>query len=213
MRPNEFHTLTLRARDNPEMPEAYRTPAFQERIKLQGEQGLKDKVSIQLSLLRHLALSPADVPAMIDELNRGCGCLKFVSYGNPVPLFSVGEGSPELTELLEAFNENLQSKRFKAAKLLHNRYLRGGRYAWIDRLASAFEASLPPLEPPASRSEQDVKAAYERLLARNDLIRGERARLTATRQVRMRAISLATSTRPFSWIELLDTVAQEVFVK
>lgn len=213
MRPSEFHTLTLRALDHREMPEAYRTPAFQERIKLQGEQGLKDKVGIQLSLLRHLALSPADVPAMIDELNRGCVCLKFASYANPVPFFIVGVDSPELKVLLEAFNENLKSKRFKAAKLARNRYLRDDRYVWIDRLVSAFEASLPPLEPPASRSEQDVKAAYERLYARNDLIRGEHARLTATRQVRMRAISLATSTRPFSWIELLDTVAQEVFVE
>lgn len=212
MRPSEFNTLSLRAHDNPEMPEAYRTPAFQERIKLLGEQGLKDKVRIQLSLLRHLALSPADVPAMLDELNRGCVCLRFASYGNPVPLFSVGVDIPELKMLLEAFNENLKSKRFKAAKLVRNRYLRNGRYTRIDRLASAFEASLPPLDPPASRSEQDVKAYYERLNARNDLIRGEHTRLTTTRQVRMRALSLATTTKPFNWFELLDTVAQEVFL-
>lgn len=213
MRYSEFNTLALRAHDHPEMPEAYRTPAFQERIKLQGEQGLKDKVSIQLSLLRHLALSPADVPAMLDELTRGCVYLKFASYSNPVSLFSVGVDSPELTVLLEAFNENLKSKRFKAAKLVRNRYLRDGRYAWIDRLVSAFEASLPPLDPPASRSEQDVKAYYERLHARNDLIRGEHTRLTTVRKERMRAISLVTTTKPFGWFELLDTVAQEVFLK
>lgn len=212
MRYSEFNTLALRAHDHPEMPEAYRTPAFQERIKLQGEQGLKDKVSIQLSLLRHLALSPADVPAMLDELTRGCVCLKFASYSNPVPLFSVGVDSPELKVLLEAFTENLKSKRFKAAKLVHNRYLHNGRHAWIDRLVSAFEASLPPLDPPASRSEQDVNAYYERLHARNDLIRGEHTRLTTVRKERMRAISLVTTTKPFGWFELLDTVAQEVFL-
>lgn len=212
MRPSEFNTLALRAHDHPEMPEAYRTSAFQERIMLLGEQGLKDKVSIQLSLLRHLALSPADVPTMLDELNRGCVCLRFAGYGNPVPLFSVGVDSPEQKMLLEAFNENLKSKRFKAAKLVRNRYLRNGSYTRINRLASAFEASLPPLDPPASRSEQDVKAYYERLNARNDLIRGEHTRLTATRRVRMRALSLSTTTKPFGWFELLDTVAQEVFL-
>lgn len=212
MKISEFNTLALRAHDHPEMPEAYRTPAFQARIKLQGEQGLKDKVGIQLSLLRHLALSPADVPTMLDEIGHGCVCLRFAGYGNPVPLFSVEVHSQEQKMLLEAFNENLKSKRFKAAKLVRNRYLRNGHYTRIDRLASAFEASLPPLAPPASRSEQDVKAYYERLNARNDLIRGEHTRLTSTRRVRMRALSLATTTKPFGWFELLDTVAQEVFL-
>lgn len=211
MKISEFNCLALRAHSHPKLA-AYRDPVFQERIKLEGEQGFKDQVSIQLSLLRHLALSPADVPAMLDELNRGCVCLKFASYSNPVPLFSVGVDSPELKVLLEAFNENLKSKRFKAAKLVRNRYLRDGRYTWIDRLVSAFEASLPPLDPPASRSEQDVKAYYVRLHARNDLIRGEHTRLTTVRKERMQAISLATTTRPFGWFELLDTVAQEVFL-
>lgn len=205
---NPFNIVRVAAKDGhlAALPQAkyFASEEYQQRTEFKGELGVADSVQVQLYLLQHIALQPAEVETMRTLLMAGCVTLRFFGVSNPIPLFSVEEGGAQHQQLLDAFQANLSSRKFKAALrvLKWREWPRAGRRNRVEQFMRnrVLDENPWPSQAEWNASEQTASARYaeihDKLGAVTESVRGRR-------NARLAILANATSEAPASGTDML----------
>lgn len=210
---NDFHDVCIRATEGrlhtsaAQAQKAYlASPEFRQRVELAGVLGEVDKFRISMHMLSRIALDPREVRASMDMLRKGVVRLRFFDYSNPVVMFEMDMSSPEFKLLVQAFEGNVMSAKFKAAVRVRKWRARTAlRARHEDMVLDKLRAELPwPTSQDFKANRDKAQEAMEQCSARC------RAKLLQVRDLRgSRLALLAKASAPGvgNWLELIEDIA------